>query len=266
MAGLGGSFHSGMGGSNGRNAHVALPHQQLEVYYQPILDIATGRIVKAEALLRWNHPELGLMLPGQFMGPAEEVGVMDEIGNWVFTEAALHSRLWSALLGIPFQININLSAKQFIDHNYTSNWGAYIKSLGLAPHSLSVDIKEETFLNESGNVSDRIVALHDAGIEVAVDDFGAGYSSIAHLKKFAVDTIKIDRSLINDMAGDASNESVSRAIIAMAHKLGIKVIAEGVETITQRVSLQSADCDYAQGYLFATPVRADEFEKLLQPG
>ncbi|MHB8743890.1 MAG: putative bifunctional diguanylate cyclase/phosphodiesterase [Sulfuricaulis sp.] len=245
---------------------VALPQQQLEVYYQSILDIATGRIVKAEALLRWNHPELGLMLPGQFMGPAEEAGVMDEIGNWVFTEAALHSRLWSALLGMPFQININLSAKQFIDHNYTSNWGAYIKSLGLAPHSLSVDIKEETFLNEWGNVSDRIVALHDAGIEVAVDDFGAGYSSIAHLKKFAVDTIKIDRSLIDDMAGDASNESVSQAIIAMAHKLGIKVIAEGVETITQRVILQSADCDYAQGYLFAAPVRADEFEKLLQPG
>lgn len=245
---------------------VALPQQQLEVYYQPILDIVTGRIVKAEALLRWNHPELGLMLPGQFMGPAEEAGVMDEIGNWVFTEAALHSRLWSALLGMPFQININLSAKQFIDRNYTSNWGAYIKSLGLAPHSLSVDIKEEAFLNDWGNVSDRIVALHDAGIEVAVDDFGAGYSSIAHLKKFAVDTIKIDRSLIHDMAGDASNESVSQAIIAMAHKLGIKVIAEGVETIIQRVSLQSADCDYAQGYLFAAPVRADEFEKLLQPG
>ena len=246
--------------------HVALLQQQLEVYYQPILDIATGRIVKAEALLRWNHPELGLMLPGQFTGPAEKAGLMNEIGNWVFTEAALHSRLWSTLLRIPFQININLSAKQFIDHDCTSGWGAYMKSLGLASHSLSVDIKEEVFLNEWVNVSDRIVALHDAGIEVAVDDFGAGYSSIDHLKKFAVDTIKIDQSLVNDMTGDASSQTVSQAIIAMAHKLGIKVIAEGVGTIAQRVSLQSADCDYAQGYLFAAPVRAEEFEKLLQPG
>ncbi|RCN56376.1 GGDEF domain-containing protein [Acidiferrobacter thiooxydans] len=245
---------------------VALPSQQLDVYYQPIVDIATGRIVKAEALLRWHHPELGLMVPGQFMGPAEEAVVMDEIGNWVVTEAARHSRLWGELLGMPFQINFNLSANQFIDHNYTSTLGAYIKSLGLAPHSLSVDIKEESFLNEWGNISDRIVALHDAGIDVAVDDFGSGYSSIAHLKIFAIDTIKIDRSLIRDMTGDVSNESVLQAIIAMAHKLGIKVIAEGVETITQRVSLQSADCDYAQGYLFSTPVRADEFEKLLQPG
>ena len=245
--------------------HVALPQQQLEVYYQPILDIATGRIVKAEALLRWNHPELGLMLPGQFMGTAEKAGLMNEFGNLVFTEAALHSAKWSALLGMPFQININLSAKQFIDHNYTSSWGAYIKSLGLATHSLSVDIKEEVFLNEWVNVSDRIGALHDAGIEVAVDDFGAGYSSIDHLKKFAVDTIKIDQSLVHAMTGDASSQTVSQAIIAMAHKLGIKVIAEGVETIAQRVSLQSADCDYAQGYLFAPPVRAEEFEKLLHP-
>lgn len=243
--------------------HVALLQQQLEVYYQPILDIATGRIVKAEALLRWNHPELGLMLPGQFTGPAEKAGLMNEIGNWVFTEAALHSRLWSTLLRAPFQININLSAKQFIDHDYASSWGAYMKGLGLAPHSLSVDIKEEVFLNEW--VNDRIIALHDAGIEVAVDDFGAGYSSIDHLKKFAVDTIKIDQSLVHDMTGDASSQTVSQAIIAMAHKLGIKVIAEGVETIAQRVSLQSADCDYAQGYLFAAPVRAEEFEKLLHP-
>ena len=245
--------------------HVALLQQQLEVYYQPILDIATGRIVKAEALLRWNHPELGLMLPGQFMGPAEKAGLMNEIGHWVFTEAALHSRLWSALLGMPFQININLSAKQFIDHDYTSSWGAYIKSLGLVSHSISVDIKEEVFLNEWVNVSDRIVALHDAGIEVAVDDFGAGYSSIDQLKKFAVDTIKIDQSLVHDMTGDASSQTVSQAIIAMAHKLGIKVIAEGVETIAQRVSLQSAACDYAQGYLFAAPVPAEKFEKLLHP-
>lgn len=244
---------------------VALTQQQLAVYYQPIFDIAKGRIVKAEALLRWNHPEMGLMLPEQFMGPAEEAGLMNQIGNWVLVEAALHSRLWSALLGVPFQITINLSTKQFIDHAYTSHWGGYIKSLGLASHSISVDIKKEVFLNKGGDVSDRIVALHDAGIEVAVDDFGAGYSSIAHLKRFAVDTIKVDQSFVHDMTGDASSQTVSQAIIAMAHKLGIKVIAVGVETTAQRDSLQTAGCDYAQGYFFAAPVRAEEFEKLLQP-
>ena len=244
---------------------VALLEQQLAVYYQPILDIANGRIIKAEALLRWNHPERGLMLPGQFVGPAEEAGLMNEIGHWVFTEAALHSRQWSALLGEPFQISINITPKQFRDHEHTSNWGAHIKSLGLASHSISVDIKEEVLLNETADVSNRIGALHDAGIEVAIDDFGTGNLSIAKLKKLAVDTIKIDLALVHDMTGEASSLTVSQAIIAMAHKLGVKVIAEGVETIDQRDSLQAAGCDYAQGYLFAAPVLAEEFEKLLHP-
>ena len=243
---------------------VALPLQQLVVYYQPILDIATGRIIKAEALLRWNHPERGLVLPEQFIGPAEEAGLMNEIGHWVFTEAALHSRLWSALLGKPFPISVNLTLKQFRDHAQTNNWGAYIKSLGLASHSISVDIKEGVLLNDRADVSDRIGALHDAGIEVAVDDFGTGNLSIAELKKFDIDTIKIDLPLVHGMTGQASSQTVSQAIIAMAHKLGVKVIAEGVETIDQRDSLQAAGCDYAQGYLFAAPVRAEEFEKLLQ--
>lgn len=244
---------------------VALPQQQFVVFYQPILEIATGRIIKAEALLRWNHPERGLMLPEQFIGPAEEAGLMNEIGHWIFTEAALHSRLWSALLGKPFPISINMTPKQFRDLAQTSQWGAHIKSLGLATHSISVDIKEGVLLNDTADVSDRIGALHDAGIEVAVDDFGTGNLSIAELKKFAVDTIKIDLPLVHDMTGEASSQTVSQAIIAMAHKLGVKVIAEGVETIAQRDGLQAAGCDYAQGYLFAAPVPADEFEKLLQP-
>jgi diguanylate cyclase (GGDEF)-like protein/PAS domain S-box-containing protein len=243
---------------------VALPQHQFTVVYQPILDIADGRIIKAEALLRWNHSEMGLLLPGQFMESAEDAGLMNEIGNWVFTEAALRSREWSALSGMPFQININLSAKQFIDHAHTRSWRDYIKSLGLALHSISVDIKEEVLLNERADARDRIVALHDAGIDVAVDDFGAGSLSIAYLKKFSVDTIKIDQALVQDMMADASSQAIPEAIIAMAHKLGIKVIAEGVETPDQRDWLQAAGCDYAQGYLFSAAVGAKEFAKLLQ--
>ncbi len=245
----------------------ALAQHQLAVYYQPIFDMADGRIIEAEALLRWNHPEMGLMLPGQFIGPAEEAGLMkemNEIGNFVFTEAAMRSREWSALLGMPFHISINMSAMQFSTYPNTMNWGAYLKSLGLAVDSISVDIKEQVLLNGSAGVSDRIVDLHDAGIRLAVEDFGIGHLSMAHLKKLAVDTIKIDRSLVHDATTDASSQKATEAIIAMAHKLGLKVIAEGVETPGQRAWLQKAGCGYAQGHLFSAPVQAEAFEKLLQ--
>jgi diguanylate cyclase (GGDEF)-like protein/PAS domain S-box-containing protein len=242
---------------------VALPQHQLALYYQPILELADGRIVKAEALLRWHHPELGLMLPRQFIGLAEDAGLMDEIGNWVFTEAALRSREWSGLLRRPFQVGINMSATQFIAHPKGMNWGTHIKSLGLPSHSISVDIKEEVLLNGSADVSNRIVGLHDAGIELAVDDFGTGYSSMAYLKKFAVDYVKIDQSLVRDTTTDTGDQTITEAIIAMAHKLGVKVIAEGVETMSQRDWLQTAGCDYGQGYLFGAPVQAEDFEKML---
>ena len=247
---------------------VALPQHQLAVYYQPIFDIADGRIVKAEALLRWNHPERGLMLPGQFIGPAEDAGLvneMNEIGNFVFTEAAMRSREWSALLGTRFQISINMSVMQFSTHPNTMNWGAYIKSLGLPSQSISVDIKEEVLANGSAEVSERIADLHDAGVGLAVEGFGIGHLSMAHLKKRAIDTIKIDRSLVHDTTTDGSGQTTTKAIIVKAHKLGLKVIAECVETTDQREWLQEAGCDYAQGYLFAAPVRAEDFEKLLQP-
>lgn len=241
----------------------ALPQHQLTVYYQPILNIADGRIIKAEALLRWCHPEMGLMIPEQFIGLAEEAGLMNEIGQWVFTEAALRSSEWSALVHMPFQVSINMSAMQFIDHSHIMHWGEYIKNLGLASHSISVDIKENVLLNESEDVSDSIADLHNAGIQLAVENFGAGYSSIACLKKFAIDFIKIDQSLVHEMATDANSHALTEGIIVMAHTLGLKVIAEGVETMEQRDTLEAAGCDYAQGYLFAAPVRAAEFSRML---
>ena len=245
----------------------ALPQHQFTMVYQPIFNVATGRIIKAEALLRWMHPEMGLLFPGQFIGPAEEAGLVQEmhaICDWVFTEAALRSRKWSDLSGIPFQISINLSALQFSDHPNILKWGAYLKSLGLAAHCIAVDIKEEVLLNGAAEISGRISELHNAGIEVAVDDYGAGSSSIAYLKKFEVDIIKLDPLLVQEMTADASSQAITEASIIMAHTLGLKVIAEGVETNDQRDCLQAAGCDFAQGYLFAAPVCAEEFEKLLQ--
>ena len=205
---------------------LALPQHQFTVVYQPIFNVATGRIIKAEALLRWMHPEMGLLFPGQFIGPAEEAGLFQEmhaICDWVFTEAALRSREWSDLSGIPFQISINLSALQFSDHPNILKWGTYLKSLGLATHCIAVDIKEEVLLNGAAEVSGRITELHDAGIEVAIDDFGAGSSSIAYLKKFAVDTIKLDPLLVQEMTADASSRAITNASILMAHTLGLKV-------------------------------------------
>ena len=241
---------------------IALPQHQLAVYYQPIFDMTDGRIVKAEALLRWNHPEMGLVLPAQFIELAEDAGLMaemNEIGDWVFAEAALRSHEWSTLLGAPFQVGINMSAMQFFARPNPMNWKAYMKSFGLASHSISVDLKEEVLLNGAADLGDRIVDLHDAGIELAIEDFGSGHLSMACLKKFAVDTIKIHQSLVH-----AASQTSTAAIIAMAHKLGLKVIAGGVEKIDQLDWLQEAGCDYGQGYLFAAPVRAEEFEKLLQ--
>ena len=246
---------------------VALLQRQFTVFYQPVFNLADGKIASAEALLRWHHPDLGLMLPGQFIEIAETAGLlneMTEIGNFVFTEAAMRSREWSALLGTPFQISINMSAMQFSAFPSTLNWGTYMQSLGLAVHSISVDIKEAALLNEPRGINDRIVDLHGAGIDLAIEDFGTGNLTIARLKKFAVDTIKIDQSLVHDTTAIGRSQMTTRDIIIQAHKLGWKVIAGGVEKFDQLDWLQEVGCDYAQGYLFAAPVKADEFERLLE--
>jgi diguanylate cyclase (GGDEF)-like protein/PAS domain S-box-containing protein len=245
---------------------LALPQRQLAVFYQPIFNLADGKIVSAEAFLRWHHPEIGMVLPEQFIDMAETAGLvteMMEIGNFVFSEAAMRSREWCALSGIPFQISINMSALQFSVHPNTMNWGAFIKSIGLPLHSISVDIKEEVLLNMPAKLKDRIVDLHDAGIELAVQNFGIGNLTIGRLKKFPIDTIKINRLLVHEATANGESEMTAQQIIMQAHKAGWKVIAEGVEKIDQLDWLQEAGCDYAQGYLFSAPVRAEEFEKML---
>jgi len=246
--------------------HEALPQHQFTVVYQPVFNLTNGKIASAEALLRWHHPGIGMLLPGQFIDIAESAGLASElmeIGNFVFTEAAMRSREWSALLGSPFQISINMSAMQFSAHANTMNWGTYIKSLGLASNSISVDIKEAALLNAPKAVKDRIVELHEAGIALAVEDVGAGNLSVARLKKFSVDTIKIDPSLVRETSVDHRSQTATGNIIAQGQKLGWKVIAGGVEKIDQLDWLQEAGCDFAQGFLFAAPVQAEEFEKML---
>jgi diguanylate cyclase (GGDEF)-like protein/PAS domain S-box-containing protein len=240
----------------------ALPQHQLSVHYQPIVDLATGWIVKAEALLRWHHPQTGLMLPAEFIGLAEETGLIGEIGEWVLDEAVARAGEWSARLGTPFQISVNKSLVEFMSKAPAKNWDSHMAAPGR--DNITVEITEGVLLNESPSVTEKLDYLQQAGVQLVIDKFGTGYSSMSDLKKFAVNYLKIDQSFVQDMSADS--RTIAETIIVMAHKLGLKVIAEGVETGEQRDWLKAAQCDYAQGYFFSAPVSAQEFEKLLDPG
>lgn len=243
---------------------TALPQGQLAVYYQPIVDLATERIVKAEALLRWHHPHTGLTLPATFLELAEEIGLIGDIDDWVFGEAMSSARAWSALLGAPFQISVNLSPLEFMNHAPTPGWDSNLAALALAWNSISIEITEGLLQRDSPRATERLRNLQKAGVQLSIDDFGASPSSMICLKKFDVDYLKIDRSFIQDTVTGSDAHLIAEAIIAMAHKLRLEVIAEGVETAEQCAWLKAAGCDYAQGYYFSAPVPAPDFAQLLQ--
>jgi diguanylate cyclase (GGDEF)-like protein/PAS domain S-box-containing protein len=241
----------------------ALAKRQLIVYYQPIIDLSDQRVIKAEALLRWQHPEKGLVLPEEFIGLAEETGLAEEIGDWVFSQAAACSKEWSILLGAPFQIWINKSRTEFPGTAHALNWQGHLESLGLARHCMSVEVREDVLLNASAATTEKLSSLQKAGVDLAIGDFGTGYSSIAYLKKFDVNYLKIDKSFVQSDPLDGNSRTIAETIILMAHKLGLKVVGEGVETAEQRDWLRRAGCDYAQGYLFSKALPPDEFKQFL---
>ena len=241
----------------------ALSRDQLKVYYQPVIDLGTGRVVKAEALLRWQHPRLGMIEPLRFISFAEEAGLINEIGDWVFREAARCSLRWGRRLGAPFQVSVNKSPVQFLSRSTEVSWPAYLQGLGLTGSSVSVEITEGLLLNASPAVVGKLLQYRDAGIQVAIDDFGTGYSSMAYLKKFDIDYLKIDQSFIRDMVTNDGDRAIVRSVTAMAHELGLQVIAEGIETVEQKALLIDAQCDFGQGFLFSKAVPADEFERVL---
>lgn len=247
----------------GRDLRNALRSGQLQVHYQPVVDLVTGRIAKAEALLRWNHPTQGLVAPSQFIPLAEESGMINEIGDWVFREAAAWSQRWGAQRGAPFQISVNKSPVQFLSQDEDTSWTEHLESLGLAGNSIAIEITEGILLNASATVSDKLLEYRDAGIQVAIDDFGTGYSSMAYLKKFDIDYLKIDQSFVRDLTADESDRAIAESIIVMAHRLGLKVIAEGIETNEQETLLAAAGCDYGQGFLYAGAAPPADFERML---
>lgn len=247
---------------------TALADNQFLLHYQPIIDLATGSINKAEALIRWQHPTHGIVNPAQFISVAEETGLINEIGDWVFREAARQCLEWRQKYDADFQVSINKSPVQFQTGGTTpSNWADHLVEIGMSGRGLVVEITEGLLLDASPGVSNQLLELREAGIQVAIDDFGTGYSSLAYLKRFDIDYVKIDRSFIRSMEKNQSDVALCEAIIMMAHKLGMKVIAEGVETREQHDLLIKAGCDYGQGFLFSRPVVTKEFEKLLKkPG
>jgi diguanylate cyclase (GGDEF)-like protein/PAS domain S-box-containing protein len=241
----------------------ALGNRQFELHFQPIVDMALGRIVKAEALLRWNHPGEGLVGPAEFVPLAEETGLIMDIGDWVFKEAVRYAKLWKSV-SPDLQISVNMSPLQFHnDAHVVQDWLEHLLSLGLSGRSVAIEITESLLLGADTGVTDKLLAFRDAEIQVAIDDFGTGYSSLSYLNKYHIDYLKIDQIFVRNLVQDANSRTLSEAIIAMAHKLGLKVIAEGIETAEQRSLLKAAGCDFGQGYLYSRPVPAIEFEALL---
>lgn len=243
----------------------ALAEQQIWLAYQPIVELATGALHKAEALIRWQHPTRGLINPSEFIPIAEDTGMIIEIGNWVFQQAARQVAQWRSKYCPNFQISINKSPVQFYNNNDSLiYWLDYLQQLGLPGDAILVEITEGLLLDASAIVSEKLLAYRDVGIQVSLDDFGTGYSSLSYLKKLDIDYLKIDQSFVSNLTVNSTDLTICEAMILMAGKLGMKVVAEGIETLEQRDLLIQAGCEYGQGRLFSKPVSAEAFEKLFQ--
>lgn len=242
----------------------ALERNELELYYQPQLSLAEGRVTGVEALLRWNHPEQGMISPNEFIPIAEDSGLIVPIGRWVLHQACRQAAAWRDEGLLPVTMSVNLSARQTRDPYLMHDILEALRQNGLPPSRLELEITESVLMD---NVHDNVELLHrlqTEGIRLAIDDFGTGYSSMAYLKRFPIDQLKIDRTFVRDIPGDGDDEAITSAIIAMAHRLGLSVVAEGVETVLQLEFLRSAGCDIMQGFYFAEPRPAEKIRLLLQ--
>ncbi len=242
--------------------HTAVERGEFALEFQPRHELATGRITGVEALLRWHHPELGLILPSRFIPLAEETGLIVALGEWALSKACAQARVWEQA-GAPLSVAVNLSARQFREPDLVTRIGAIIEASGVSPSLLEVEITESLMMQDPGTASRMLGELRAMGVESAIDDFGTGYSSLAYLKDFPVKYLKIDRRFVNDLPGDASDAAIVRTVIAIARSLGLNLIAEGVENEAQRVFLLAEGCEHAQGYYFSRPMPAAALDDLL---
>ena len=243
----------------------ALDRQEFELYYQPKVRLSDQRIVGMECLIRWHHPERGLLSPVEFIDIAEETGAIVDIGSWVIGEACRAGKSLCDQLGSELEIAINISPRQFKDPNLVSTIRRALRETGLNPSSLEIEITETMLMSEVEAANQTVRKLHQLGLKLAIDDFGTGYSSLNYLKKFPIDTVKVDRSFIMDIPQSADDMAITSAVIAMAHRLNMSVVAEGVETPEQLEFLQNNGCEFAQGYLFSKPLPIASIRPMLSP-
>lgn len=247
--------------------HRAIDRHEFRVFYQPLVDLQSGKIVGAEALARWQHPDLGIIMPSKFIPIAEETGLILRFSELILREVCEQMRLWREL-GIPYGfIAVNLSGQHFRpDNNLIEIIGKILQESGTEPHHLELELTESIIMQNAEFTIGVLARLQTMGVKVAIDDFGTGYSSLSYLKHFPVNTLKIDRCFIQDVTTDRHDATISLAIIDLAHSLSLQVIAEGVETVEQVQFLQSHGCDQIQGYFFSPPLPSSEFEKMLIDG
>lgn len=241
----------------------AVARREFEVHYQPKINIHTGRIAGAEALVRWRHPQRGMLLPGEFICVAEEAGLIGELGRLVLDTVCTDAKHWCDHGLAPIRVAINLSAQQFADSRLLEDLDSVLHETGCDPRSLEFEITESVVMMSPDKALLQLEQIKEHGITVAIDDFGTGHSSLAYLKRFPVDSVKIDYTFIRDIAADPNDLAITKAIIALGHSMGLKVVAEGVESATQLEILRRAHCDECQGFLFSKAVPSAEFEQML---
>jgi EAL domain-containing protein (putative c-di-GMP-specific phosphodiesterase class I) len=240
----------------------ALERRQFQLFYQPRIELSTGRIVGAEALLRWNIPKIGTILPERFIPLAEETGLIAPIGRWVLQAAAAQNKAWQDAGLPPIVVSVNVSARQFRADNLERTVAEALKSSGLEARYLEIELTESVVMHDAPQLGTMLDELKAIGVHVAIDDFGTGYSSLTYLKRFPVDRLKVDRSFVENLATDTDDATIVRTIINLGHNFGLKVVAEGVEDPDQIDFLRRHHCDEVQGYYFSRPVPAEQFAEL----
>jgi EAL domain-containing protein (putative c-di-GMP-specific phosphodiesterase class I) len=242
----------------------AVEFKQFFLDYQAQVDLKTGTIRGVEALIRWQHPELGLVPPLQFIPLAEETGLIIPIGRWVMQEACAQNVKWLTQGVPPLSMAVNLSGRQFVDESLIGDIRDALESSGMDPNLLVIELTESMVIHNFELATRILTALKKIGVKIAIDDFGTGYSSLAQLKHFPIDTLKVDRSFIRDLPTNAEDRAITRAIIDMGKSLSLTVVAEGVETDEQKDFLANNFCDEIQGFHFSKPIAPDDFVKLWQ--
>jgi|HubBroStandDraft_1064217.scaffolds.fasta_scaffold00922_11 diguanylate cyclase (GGDEF)-like protein/PAS domain S-box-containing protein len=244
--------------------HYALERQELVLHYQPKFNLETGEIIGAEALIRWRHPQRGLVPPAQFISIAEECGLIVPIGRWVLREACRQARAWQTAGLPPLCVAINVSAVELRTPGFVAGVRTVLKETGLEPRYLEIELTEKVLVEDSRSVAEVLKELKDIGVLLALDDFGTGYSNLSQLRRFPIDTLKIDQSFVRDLAVDEDDAGIVTAVIGMGKSLHMRVVAEGVETRQQLEILQEHGCPEGQGFYFCGPVPAEQFRQLLE--